>query len=153
MMINTILFEIILLAMMIISPDVVKGELEMIIKDKVVKMEFVKEVDVFDDDHKSINYFLTLKSDVETEEDLKVTYMMVDNGLYNVTIDKESPFEMDLVYYLQQLDWKKKTTKKQRLRDTNKKPLFIQPEEKFVEIKSPSSDILIKIPKEYFKKK
>jgi|GEM_PF-5336229 len=150
MMINTILFEIILFALSILSPDIENGKIEIIIKENHLLLEFHKKVEVFDEDHKIINYYVDIKSD---KDDGKITieYIMIDNALYNTVINKNNAFEINLVPYYSNYDWKNVTKKKQRIKDTNNKTIIINPGKKFIEITSASSDITIKIPKEYFK--
>lgn len=149
-MINTILFEIILLALTIMSPDVDKGTLDMKIgKNETVKINFIKIVEGAEEDHQFIRYEVVLHSS-QQPDDFPVLFEMVDNGLYEVTAGEEDSFTLDMVSYYIQLDWQERSEKKQVIQDSFEEKLILTPRKHDVELNSVKGKMKITIPRKYF---
>lgn len=147
-MIIKIFYEIILLALSIVSSKINEGTFELESDNNVISIKYSK-ISIGDEESAVLEYNVTI---YDQDNSSDIVFKMVDNGLYKVTIDHEEPFTLDMAPYFKQLDWSTLGKKRERIIDSLKKTLNIIPGKESVVLKSKAQSIEIIIPKEYFNK-
>lgn len=152
MMINYLIFEILLIALTITSPEGNVGTFKMSTDGEQAIVCDFSRVEIEDGIEGMHRLEVMMKPEGITDEEAQtVIYHFIDNALYGLEMDGERVAELDVVNYYTQINWDKITSKKQRIKDSNKKPLFIIPDNDTVTLSSPSNKLDIVIDRKYFK--
>ncbi len=154
-MINTVFFELILFAFMIIQP--VDGKKMITINmpgDKTVTASLVDQSVINEnDEHLSVfAYEITLSAPGKPDKYV-IKVNMIDNALYSVTMGEEEPFELDMAPYMTSLDWDKYLKKPSSILDSQESRIELKPVKTGLEITSKDQHMSISIDKKYLEKK
>lgn len=113
-MINHLIYELLLIALMCIAPEIGKGSFQLVDNNgRVYTLEFQKEVmnnEIIEGGHE---YAITIEG-----SDKIIRYKFLDNGLYLYRpdeTDEEATYELDIAQYFMHLDWKAIKTRQQHI--------------------------------------